>query len=340
MPSIRQVAEHAGVSISTVSRVLNNAKVHPRTRERVLAVANRAGYVAAVGKRVTTHIGFAYMGEPTLSHPYDSAVLAGVARGTDEHNFDVVVVNIKRDKRSDESYTQFFVRKGVRGVILRTMEESRAACMAIADEGFPHVVVSERYDAPHVNYIDGESRPESLRAIEYLISLGHRRIAFGVHNVPDRDHLDRFEGYCEALARNGLEFDERLVFRQKYNLAGGATIMSLITNMKDRPTAIYFADPMLGVGAVKRALQMGVRIPEDLSVIGFDDTDLRHGVHPTLTAVCQDASALGYEAAAYLTRILNGQTKEALRKTLPTFLEVHESTAPPPNGSNGRRAPH
>lgn len=331
MSSVRSIAEQAGVSITTVSRALNNdPMISPKTRQHVLAIANQSGYVAAVGRRVTTNVGFGYTGEPTLSHPYDAAVLEGVARGVDECRFDVVVLNIQRDKRHDETYTQFMMRKGVRGVILRTMEETRDICRLIADEGFPMAVISERFDAPNINYIDGDSQPDSIRAVEYLISLGHQRIAFGVHNIPDRDHVDRLEGYRTALERHNIPFEDALVFRHKYTLAGGATIMQMAMSMADRPTAIYFADPMLGIGAVKQAHAMGVRIPDDVSVIGFDDTDLRFSVHPTLTAVCQDASALGFEAALRLTRMLSGRSTESFQMTVPTFFEIHESTGPPP----------
>jgi len=337
--SVREIAEQAGVSITTVSRALNNdATVNPKTRERVLAVANRFGYVATVGRRNTNNLGFLYLGEQTINHPYDCAVLAGVTQGVDECRFDVIVLDLRRDKRHDETYSQFFMRKGIRGVIIRTMAESRDICREIAREGFPHIVVSERFEDDSVCCIDCESKSDSRRAVEYLIALGHRRIAFGVHNVPDRDHNDRFEGYKEALANHGIEFREDWVFRHQYTLAGGETVMKMIASMPDRPTAVYFADPMMGVGAVRMAHELGLRIPGDISVIGFDDTELRFSVYPTLTAVCQDAQSIGFEASLHLTRMIrDGAMKLGFQKTLPTFFEVHDSTGPPPsNGSTAR----
>lgn len=330
MASVRQIAEGAGVSITTVSRALNNdPSVSPGTRERILSVANRAGYVPTVGRRSVTNLGFAYTQEITLAHPFDTAVLEGVFRGLAECRFDLVVLDMTRDKARNETYTQFFMRKGVRGVILRTMAESRYVCRTIAAEGFPHVVISERFDSPDINSIDCDSQPDSVRAVGYLISLGHRRIAFGMHNVPDRDHLDRFEGYKRALADNGLPYDENLVFKHPFTLAGGATIINMIMSLADQPTAVYFADPLLSVGAVKRAHELGLIIPDDLSIVGFDDTDMRYGVHPTLTAVCQDAGVLGFEAAHWLTRKLTQTNGQHLQKTVPSFFEVNHSTGPP-----------
>lgn len=332
MSSVRKIAKQAGVSITTVSRALNNdASVSAATREKVLTIANRTGYVATVGRRVTTNIGFAYTGEQTIAHPYDAAVLEGVAAGVDEKRFDVVLIDIQRDRREGETFTQFFMRKGIRGVVLRTMAQGRDICREIAAEGFPHVVISERFDDdPAVCCIDCDSKPDSFRAVEYLISLGHERIAFGVHNVPDRDHNDRLEGYCESLIKHGLDVCDELIFRQPYTLPGGATIMRLVMSSTERPTAVYFADPMLGIGAVKTAHEMGIRIPEDISVIGFDDTDSRFAVHPTLTAVCQDARALGAQASRTLIRRLTGSVTEPAQVTLSTFFEVNQSAGPPP----------
>jgi len=336
MASVRQIAEHAGVSIATVSRVLNNdPAVNPDTRDRVLSAANRWGYVPNGGRRIGTYIGFAYTSRSSLTGAFDCAVLDGVVRGADECRLDVVIVNVQRDKRADETYTQFFMRKGVRAVILRTVSESRDTCQKIAAEGFPHVVVSDRFDDPRVNYIDGDSTADSRRAVEYLVSLGHRRIAFAMHSVPDRDHLDRFEAYRAGLVAGGLAFDERLVFRHPSNLSAGGTILTLSQSLPDPPTAICCADPLLAVGAVQKAHELGIRIPDDVSIVGFDDADMRHAVYPTLTAVCQDAGQLGFQATVWLSSLLRGAATRSFRVTIPTFFEINRSTAPPRESGRG-----
>jgi DNA-binding LacI/PurR family transcriptional regulator len=330
MASVRQIAREAGVSITTVSRALNNdSSVSPKTRELVLSIANRAGYAATMGRRVTTYVALAYTGPNTLSTVYDTAVMEGIVKGVDECRFDVVILNMQRDKKPDENYTQFFMRKGVRGVLLRTTGQTRHMCEAIAEEGFPAVVISERFESPDVSYIDCDSGADSLRAVEYLIELGHRRIAFAMNVVADRDHLDRFAAYKTALQNHGLAVEEGLVLRHAANLAGGATVMEMLVSKKERPTAVYFADPLLAVGAMNKAHGLGVKIPAELSVVGFDDANVRHSVFPTLTAVCQDAVQLGFESAAYLTRVLAGSSNGTLRRTVPTFFEINQSTGPP-----------
>lgn len=335
MPSVRQIAQEAGVSIATVSRALNNdAGISAETRDKVMAVAEDQGYpVAASNRRPALSIGFAYTGEPTLAHPFDAAVLEGVTQGAADRGMGVTLLNIKQGRLRRETYTQFFTRHGVGGVILRTMSDSRDVCLEIAREGFPHIVVSERFDEPEVNSIDCDSRGDSLRAIEYLISLGHRRIAFATHNIPDRDHLDRYEGYLAALEKHGVELNEELIYRHNASLAGGATVMKIATSAPTQPTAIYFADWLLAVGGIKAAHELGIKIPERLSVVGVDDTMMRHALHPSLTAVCQNAVRLGLQAAVALTSLLSGSSKKKLTIVVPSYFEINASTGAPPSAS-------
>ena len=340
MASVRLIAEAAGVSIATVSRVLNNDPVvKASTRSAVLSAVERVGYRkergAAAGVSAAL-IGFAYTQQRTLAHAFDAAVFDGVVRACEEAQHDVVVLNMAREKRANETYAHYFRRKGVNGVILRTADATRDICERIADEGVRHVVISERFEHENVNYIDADSKAESQRAIEYLVALGHRRIAFAMHNVPDRDHFDRLEAYHSALEAAGIAPDARYVCRQPSSLAGGATVITMLQSLGAPPTAIFFADPVLAIGAVKRAHELGVRIPEDLSIVGFDDTDMRLAVHPTLTAVCQDASLLGVNAARWLTRCASGET---FRRIVPTFFEINRSTGPAPAAASGGPTP-
>lgn len=330
--SVRQVAKMAGVSIATVSRVLNgDPGVTAQLRETVLAAANTMGYAPRSDRsRSADRIALLYTQEMTLSHPYDAAVLDGLVRGLDDARFDLAILNLSRDKEFAESYTQFFVRKGVRAVAIRTMAATRDVCREIAAEGFPHIVLSERFEDGAVDSIDGVSRTESQRAVEYLVSLGHRRIAFAMHNIPDRDHLDRYEGYRDALAAHELVEDERIVFRHPFTLAGGATVLNMICSQRPRPTAVFFADPMMAVGAVRKAAEIGLRIPDDLSVVGFDDTNVRFSVHPTMTAVCQNAEQIGFEAAQRMLRKLLTRDTQPIYHAVPTFLEINGSTGPAP----------
>jgi DNA-binding LacI/PurR family transcriptional regulator len=330
MPSVRKIAKEMQVSVATVSRALNNhPEVNVDTRERILKAANDIGYFGSVGKRVTTNIGLVYTSDARFCE-YDAVLMSGIIRGVGEQRFDVTVVNLERDKAEGETYTQFFMRKGLRGVILRTLARSRHICQKIADEGFPSIVVAERFDEPNVNYLCYDSRADSRRAIEHLISLGHRRIALAVHAIPDSDHTARATGYREALENAGLHFNPELVLAVQADMDGGKSAINRLLSLPEPPTAIYFTDPLACVGAIARVHSLGLHIPNDLSIVGFDDGDMRLRTWPVLTSVCQDAAQLGFEAALWLTRKLNSISNEPLRKMMSTFFEVHETTGIPP----------
>lgn len=331
MPSVRKIADRAGVSIATVSRALHNEPgISSETRKRVLAVANSSGYFRAAPQRSSALVGFVYIGEQTLSHPFDAAVLEGLSKGLQPDGYNLVILNPQRRRQSAMEFAQLICRSNVMGVVLRTMSESRDVCAAMAELGFPHVVLSERFGSEDgISYVDSDSRAASMQATEYLISLGHQRIAFVTHNVPDHDHVDRYEGYTEALAKHGLPVDEDLVFHHPAGVAGGATVLKMVMSKPDHPTAIYFADWLLAIGGLKAAHAMGIRVPEDLSIIGVDDTDMRHTVHPTLTAVCQNAFNLGAKAGQAMRQILMGQAAVPVQITLPGFFDINESTGAP-----------
>lgn len=331
MSSVRRIAKQTQVSVATVSRALNNhPEISSETRERVLKAANEVGYFGSVGKRVTTNIGLVYTSDARFCE-YDAFLMSGIIAGVGERRFDVTLLNLERDKAESETYTQFFMRKGVRGVILRTLARSRHICEAIADEQFPSVVVAERFDSPNISYIRYDSRLDSRRAVEHLISLGHRRIALAIHIVPDRDHAARSAGYSEALEASGIEHDPELVVSVVADMDGGKSAINRLMSLPQPPTAVYLTDPLACVGAIARCHALGLRIPDDLSIVGFDDGDIRFRTWPVYTAVCQDAARLGFEAALWLTRKLAGVERAAIRKEMSTFFEVHETTGLPPD---------
>jgi LacI family transcriptional regulator len=333
MASVRQIAKRVGVSVATVSRALNNhPEVNAETRAKVLEAANRAGYSPTIGKRLTTVIGVVYPGDPVRPGygDFDSTLLAGVLQGINEQKFDVKLVSIQRDKSSKETYSQFFMRKGLRGVIVRTFEDTRRVCEEIAAEHFPHVVVADHFDNQAVNYVWSDSRDDSRRAVRHLVDLGHRRIALAVHSIHDTDHRDRRAGYMAALAEAGIAADPDLTIEILANFEGGATAINRALALPDPATAIFFTDPIATLGGLHRCHELGLEIPTEFSVVGFDDSDIRHHTFPSFTAVCQDARRLGYEAALRLTRSLAGLAPDVIRQTFPTMFEINRTTGEAP----------
>ena len=333
MPTIREVARAADVSVATVSRVLNNtASVSPGVRDRVLEVAGRLRYGgAAAARALTSHLALVYTGPTSLASPYDVAIINGMSEAADAAGLDLLITRLDPGRRSNESAAQFLNRKGIRGAVLRATSDTRQVCIDLAKEGFPCIVVGERFDdEPDVSFIYADSRPTSYQAVEHLISVGHRRIALVLNAVIDNDHQDRLAGYEQALGEHGIEVDPRLVVRVGAQRLNGAQVIRTLMSLRDRPTAIFIADPPIAVGAINQAHEMGVRIPDDVSIIGFDDADTRNDVYPALSAICQDANRLGYEAARALSQRMQEGGDGPVRLVHPTWLELHATVSRPP----------
>jgi len=342
--SVRAIAKEVGVSAATVSRAMNN---HPMVaadvRDRVLEVANRFGYVATVGRRTTNYIALCYMGERTIGSPFDAALMQGISDRLDAAGYDLVILDANRARQNGESLSQMLHRRGVRGAILRTTTRSRSLAEQLSSEGFPCVVVGDRFsEQSGVISIYSDSSETSREAVEHLLALGHKHVAMLLNVVDDSDHLDRLSGYRQALEKQSIDFDDRMVFRAAASLDAGVQFVRKLATASPRPTAVYVADPMAAVGVINEARRTGLRVPEDLSVVGFDDGQLRHLTYPTMTSVVQDAEELGRGAFDLLTARLdkvtssnsNGKTGEKLpmigiTRVLATHLEIHETTAPP-----------
>jgi LacI family repressor for deo operon, udp, cdd, tsx, nupC, and nupG len=324
--TLRRVASEADVSIATVSRVLNSSGVvSDDARHRVLEAASKLGY-SGLRRSVGNYLALAYTGRSSVGSPYDVAILDGMFDSATENNFDISVIRLQLDRKSGESLSQLLQRKCVRGVVLRTNADTRLMCRELTQEGFPSIVVGDCFIDEPVNYLYCDSRPASCEAIEHLISLGHRRIAIAVSHIADNDHNDRLAGYEQALKNHQIELDPRLVYRVVAMRPNGAQVIRHLMSIPDRPTAIFIADPLVAVGAINQAHEMGLRIPQDVSIIGFDDTDSRNNVFPTMSAVCQDTRQLGYEAVRLLSRILANESPGLIQKTMPTWLELHQTT--------------
>jgi DNA-binding LacI/PurR family transcriptional regulator len=238
MSSVRAIAQQLKLSAATVSRVINNhPDVDETTRERVLAAINQSGYFPSTGRLQTNVLALAYPDDPVKTEygSFEPALLSGIMRGLDEHQFDLKLLSIRRDKTPDETYTQFFMRKGVRGVIMRVFRHNRALISRIASERFPCVVVAEQFDDPEVNFIRSDSYPSSRRAMEHLIALGHRRIALAIHHVSDGDHMDRRRAYDDAIVNAGIKIDPRMIFEVSAGFNAGEQVLDRLGRHASRP---------------------------------------------------------------------------------------------------------
>lgn len=336
MPSIRDVAKEAGVSIATVSRVINGSEtVAPALRQQVMQAVEACDYTPAIGRKSLDTIALIYTGPFCIGSLYDSACLEGIVEMMRESSYDLRLLDIHRDLLPNEKPRQFFLRKGIAGAIVRCTSEDRPIVLQIAKGDLPIVVLGDHFDIPesytNLSFTYAESKTASSDAIEHLVSLGHKRIAFAACERDDGDHHDRFQAYREILESHGL-LDESLVYRVPPHRLDGAQLIRNLLGRPNRPTAIYIADPLVAVGAMNEANRLGVRIPDDLSLIGFDDTDTRSMVYPSMSAVCQDSKMLGQTALELLLKRIDGSLENGSNKDRHSaWLDLGGTSAKPPS---------
>lgn len=333
MASVRQIANQAGVSIATVSRVINNSpKVSEAARAKVLDVINQEQYKPKTGKLLTTNVAYIFTDSITLGSPYDAGILAGMSSGLEFNELDLLILNAKTCRQGGEGFQDVFRRKGVCGVIVRTTSASVALCRAILDAGLPSVVLGDEIEGYESSCLDVNSRSASREAVEHLIGLGHRKIAFCTNVVEDKDHSDRYGGYLDALEQADIECNAKLHFRVPASRGGGEQLVRRLAAISDGPTAVFVADPATCLGMLTETRKLGINVPGDLSIAGFDDSQTRFLTSPALTAVCQDAQRLGSQAIGKLVSSMPDYASEAAieDQALLAWFEVNESTGPAP----------
>jgi len=335
MASMRNVAKQLNVSATTVSRALNNKSgISQATREQVLKAVREMGYDRKVGLRNSRYIGFVYPPNSfrTTLGSYHAALFGGALSALSAQSYDFALVDLVRDKDTNETYTQFFNRKELRGVLMQARPEDLHMVKEIADEGFPIVLVaSHGVDTSHsVHWVACDSREPTRHAVEYLIEMGHKKIAFTSGTWQATDLEDRYMGYCDALEAAGIKLDPSLVYRLKPDVTAGMSLIRRIMSNPSPPTAVVFTTEYTTMGALRACSELGVRVPEDLSIVGFDDYQARFQATPVYTSVCQDTFLLGYDAGQALIQVLSGSVKNPIETTRKATFEVHETTGAPP----------
>lgn len=345
MPSIREVAKEAGVSIATVSRVINgNGSVALELKNQVLAAIDRCDYLPSVGRRACDSVALLYVGQFSPGSPYDSACIEGMINVMRKSNHDLAVIDLARDKQPDESYRQFFGRKGICGAIVRSTAADRAILMKMAQEQFPIVVLGDHFEHPRLPFVYASSRNASREAMEHLISLGHRNIAFAASDCEDGDHGDRFAAYCDIMKSTGL-YKEDYISRIPPHRMDGAQLLRKLMAMPNPPTGVFAADPFIAIGLINEAHALGIKVPNELSIVGFDDTDTRSQLYPRMTAICQDSLLLGSVAFECIIQLIKGESLPVTANYVQSaWLEINSTTAPPPAErfrvlTNGLRLP-
>jgi LacI family transcriptional regulator len=330
--TIREVADLAGVSIATVSRVLNGrGDVSDETRDLVSRVVRENGYTANRNARGLSagRTGLVGVLVPLVYPAYFSAITAGAAEALSERDLQIVLSPTGHEHDREVSVLDRL--HGVTdGALIILPEESSEELVRLRDSGYRFVVLDplmpldERIPSVSAAHTSGASQ-----AMRHLLELGHRRIA---QITGPRGWLateDRRRGYSAALAAAGILADPELEVEAEPEIEGGRTGAAHLLDLPDPPTAIFAFNDNIAIGAIQTARARGLRVPDDLSIVGFDDVEHATIVTPALTTVRQPLAEMGRTAVSLLGRLLEQQRFETLHVELATRLVVRDSTAPP-----------
>jgi LacI family transcriptional regulator len=330
--TIREIAELAGVSIATVSRVLNGrADVADETRELVSRVIREHGYTANRSARGLSagRTGLVGVLVPLVYPVYFSAILSGAAEALYEQDMRLVLSPTAHEHEREVSLLDRLMHGVTDGALIVLPEESSDELEHALADGYRFVVVDPRLPLdqriPSVSAAHASGADQAMR---HLLGLGHRRIAAitGPRNWVATE--DRRRGYHAALASAGILPDPALEVESNFEIGPGAHAAGAVLDLPDPPTAIFAFNDNIAIGALRAARDRGLRVPEDLSIVGFDDIEHATIVSPALTTVRQPLAEMGRTAVSLLVRLLEGQRIETLHVELATRLVVRDSTGP------------
>jgi LacI family transcriptional regulator len=329
--TVETIALEASVSRATVSRVLNNhPNVSADVRQRVLAVMEKQEYHpnamarSLAGKR-TLNIGVVVFGlQPNyLSHGVFSEVLLGIQEALCDSDYDILLYSAKGD--ADEAFCHRILAKSQVDGLIAMGELLRGRHLELLSSGGLPVVTVGRKDGPPVPYVSVDNIHGAYLGTRHLLQLGHRRVGV-IRGLPGlQPGIDRQVGYQKALDEAGIPYDPTLVVFGSASRDHGRQALADLLAAPEPPTAVFgYSDPVT-IGAMEAAIARGLRIPEDLAFVGFDDTLAAAMVQPPLTTVRQDKLELGRQAVRTLLGMLGGQAPMTGGILLDPELVIRES---------------
>ncbi len=338
MVTIRDIAQAAGVSPSTVSRALNDSPLLPDgTKSRIREIARELGYERnelALGlvKGVSRVLGLVV---PDIGNPFFGEIARGVSNTAHNSGYSVVLCNTEGDRERERVYATLLRRRRVDGLVLASVKMDDPYVLELARSQTPYVLVSRlsRFvDAPFVVVDDREG---GRLAVEHLVRLGHTRIGFigGPSDVQSSN--DRMEACREVLDDHRIDIDETWLRSAEFTQQAGHEAGLEILSGPTRPSALFAANDMIALGVMQAADELGVTIPAELSLVGFNDIAYAAFPRIQLTTVAQPTYDMGCIAAEYLLAVTQHGRKRKLRKFLEPRLVVRNTTAPPGTTSSG-----
>ncbi len=333
----QNVAERAGVSRTTVSFVLNNvegAQISAETRQRVLQAAKELGYVPdalaqslASGKSKTIGLVLARPSRQIAADMYLTQVLDSLFSKLHKHGLRLML-EILDDQQSQKSYLEFIRSKRIDGVIYSGPQFNDETLESLMSIGFPTVLMGHLPDSPFCS-IDIDNHQAACTATEHLIDCGHTSIACITNaSLSYTAAKDRLQGYRDTLENHHISYDESLIRCGAFTPESGYIQMKdMLSSQSHLPTAVFIASDVVAAGAVAAIHEKGLRIPEDIAIVGFDDVPLARYMCPPLTTIHIPVRSMAQIAFSMVTQLINRQPPEEKHIFLETRLIIRKSSA-------------
>ncbi|MYL32051.1 substrate-binding domain-containing protein [Pontibacillus yanchengensis] len=331
MVTIYDIAKKTGYSVTTVSKALNNySDVSSKTKRAILDAVEEMGYLPNSHARTLTTkkswtIGVIFIESlgVGMKHPFFNAVIESFRKNVEVLGYDLLFAS-RMINNQQKSYLEQFKYRGVDGVVVVCSLFDDVQVKELMDSSIPTVVIDLHSKESAV--VNSDNFAGSYKAVEYLYSLGHRSIAHIAGHATTFAGQERRNGFMTSMKTMGLDIpDEYVVNGDYFSREGGFKAMNQLLSLPSPPTAIFTAADSLAIGAMEAIKEAGYQVPDDFSVIGFDDIDLAQFINPPLTTVRQDTNRIGQESADLLIKQINTQQKIAESVVVPVDLVIRNS---------------
>lgn len=330
MSNISDIAKEAGISVATVSRVINGtANVSPETAARVQAAIAKFNYQPNVwGRRLRQQASRTILVfVPNIRNPYYASIVTGIEETARRMGYGTTLCITNNDKSRESEFKELLQNGHADGAIFLYIDMQNTEIPKLA-KTFPIVQCCEYCLDESVPHISIDNYSASKQVMQYLISTGHKAIGF----VGTQNHYmsseERLRGYKSALEEVGLKVDlNRIAFADDdYNFKSGIRAARALLAQSDKPTAIFCISDVLALGAIRAAEEMGLKVPEEVSIVGFDDVEYASMFKPMLTTVSQPGYSLGKSSAELLIKKIKNDATDG-SAFLPHKLILRDSTA-------------
>ncbi|MDD1511501.1 LacI family DNA-binding transcriptional regulator [Priestia megaterium] len=334
MTTIKDIARVAGVSVTTVSRALNGySDVNEKTRQKIAAVARELNYSPntlarglVMQKSKTIGLLVSGISRESVKDNFTFEVLCGVNERASTLGYDLILFNTNTMMQREKTYTQLCRERRVDGAIIQGIKKEDPYLKEVVESDIPCVLVDIPVHSNSVGYVTTDNALGAKKAVEHLASLGHKHIGMINGHEDAFVSQERLNGYREALKECGFSFRSEWVVSGNFEEKKAEKAARELINRHKEVTAIFCASDLMALGALKACKELGLHVPKEMSIVGYDNIVLASYSSPNLTTVGQEVYQIGYEAADLLIEMLEGKETN-MKRYLDTKLIIRESTA-------------